>query len=202
MGGLGSGNRWRSSSPTCESYQQIDLKQFKKLGRLKVGCSYTLSWALGHGNNGSINYTVFESHISLDFKVRERDDEKWVPVTQRVPLGRTPLHFGGQRIWFLCPNCHRRCRILYGGIRFHCRKCCGLKYQSQAENAAQRAITRAHVIRRRLGDYDNLDDPFPEKPKGMHRNTYNRLAEVDKEAAHCWNVVMAGLLAKLDRFKP
>ena len=198
MGGLGSGNRWRSSSPTCESYQQIDLNRLKKLGWLRVGRGYTLNWAFGHG---SINYKVFESHISLDFKVRERDHENWVPVTQTIRFDRTHLHFGGQRHWFLCPKCQRRCRILFGGTRFYCRKCCGLKFQSQAENAAQRAITRAHAIRRRLGDYDSLDDPFPAKPKGMHWKTYNRLADADQEAARLWGAVMAGLLAKLDRFK-
>lgn len=52
-----------------------------------------------------------------------------------IPLQRTACHFGGSRIWFLCPNvnCTRRCKKLYLVTKeiFLCRKCLRLVYNSQ-----------------------------------------------------------------------
>jgi hypothetical protein len=192
MGGPGSGNRWRSSGATCEGNKRIDLKYLKKRGWLKPGYRYSLSWTLGDEPSGNINYTAHEGHILL---------EEWTPVTQTVRFDYTEVHFGGQRQWFLCPRCQRRCRIVYGGSRFYCRKCYRLKYQSQAEDSAQRAITRAQATRKRLGGFEGIDDPFPPKPKGMHWKTYNRLEEADERAAQRWDAMMMGFIAKFDRFK-
>jgi hypothetical protein len=95
----------------------------------------------------------------------------------------TACHFGGCRPWFLCPadvgngqRCGRRVAKLYTrGYVFACRQCCGLAYASQSENPRYRAITRSQKLRMRLGGGPSLLDPFPEKPRGMHRRTYGLL---------------------------
>jgi hypothetical protein len=38
-----------------------------------------------------------------------------------------------------------------------------------------RALHRAQSIRKRLGESANMMEPLPEKPKGMHHDTYMRL---------------------------
>ena len=38
-----------------------------------------------------------------------------------------------------------------------------------------RLLAKAQQIRRRLGGSGSLIAPFPAKPKGMHRRTYDRL---------------------------
>ena len=58
---------------------------------------------------------------------------------------------------------------------FACRLCCGLAYACQQDIPRDRAISRVQKLRMRLGGSANLLEPFPERPRGMHRWTYYRL---------------------------
>ena len=68
---------------------------------------------------------------------------------------------------------------------------CDLRYESQREAKKYRALRWAQKIRTRLGGSANMMDPFPEKPKGMHHDTYMRLfwkhheAEMEQLAGAC-----------------
>jgi hypothetical protein len=113
-----------------------------------------------------------------------RNNEDWQDVEEPVAIVRTPCRFGGSRPWFVCPGvvdgipCRRRVGKLYGpGRYFLCRHCYGLAYQSQREQAHDRALRRAVAIRRRLGGEPGMLCPFPEKPKGMHWRSYERLRQ-------------------------
>jgi len=64
-------------------------------------------------------------------------------VSEWVPLVETETPFGGRRQWFECVSCRSRCRILYGGGRFRCRRCHRLRYETQYEPGFARAATRA-----------------------------------------------------------
>ena len=52
----------------------------------------------------------------------------------------------------------------------------------QREDKVYRALHKAQDIRRRLGESTNMREPFPEKPKGMHWKTYERLLWEHHEA--------------------
>ena len=85
----------------------------------------------------------------------------------------------------LCPGagCGRRVALLYGPRKyFLCRHCYDLVYESQRENRMNRALCRAQTIRERLGGSANMTKPFPEKPKGMHWERYERLWWEHQEA--------------------
>jgi hypothetical protein len=119
-----------------------------------------------------------------------------------VPLQWTPCNFGGERSWFICPGagCGRRVAVLYGPNRyFLCRHCYDLAYQSQRDNKMYRALHRAQDIRRRLGGSANMMEPFPEKPKGMHWSTYDRLWWEHHEAEMEQLVGMREWLDKMER---
>ena len=103
----------------------------------------------------------------------------------RVDLVYTDQHLGGRRRWFVCPDCGRRCLLLYQRVeRLACRACHDLAYASECESREDRLRRRARTIRRRLGGSANLLDPFPDKPKGMHRSTYARWCRKGLDAEH------------------
>lgn len=51
-----------------------------------------------------------------------------------VQLTTTKTQFGGQRAWFICPICQRRCGVLLQhpiSNEIGCRRCLGLGYRNQ-----------------------------------------------------------------------
>ena len=125
---------------------------------------------------------------------------------QYVEFISTPTMFGGRRRWFKCPSCGRGCRVIYGRWHLRCRRCMGLRYQSQFEGKRWRWDGQAVKLRRRLGGSPSLSDPFPAKPKYMRWATYQRLADryVDLQgriAAH-WTAQVAAIEAALARRQP
>ena len=123
-------------------------------------------------------------------------------VDESIVLRSTEMSLGGSRQWFRCPGCHRQCRILYGGPRFRCRQCHGLRYECQFESRAQRANRRARKIRQRLGGSDCLMDELPPKPRGMHWATYRRLEALEVAAGEQWTVGVMDLLARVGKRRP
>src|SRR5688572_10670260 len=133
MGGPGSGNRWNHSGrPTCESMRRIDLRYMKRNRLVDVGRQGTLSWTYAGQAHGRIGYRVDADRLQLNYSMQD-DSGDWQPMEESVRFDFTGQHLGGERRWFRCPGCNRRCAVLYGGARFRCRKCYRLGYQSQNE---------------------------------------------------------------------
>jgi hypothetical protein len=100
-------------------------------------------------------------------------------ASQRIPVVWTPCHFGGWRPWFLCIRCNRRFGKLYNtGASLACRRCLDLWYASQRRGSTSRSYLQALKLRLRLNGIANLREPFPRRPKRMHRKTYARLREL------------------------
>jgi hypothetical protein len=92
------------------------------------------------------------------------------------PIGTNIPHLGGFRLWFECPQCGMRARIVYAP-RFACRTCLGLIHPSTRKSRLDRSLARATQVRRSLGGTGALLDPFPMRPLGMKRKTWLRLFE-------------------------
>ena len=60
---------------------------------------------------------------------------------------------------------------------FLCRHCNQLAYASQYEEPWQRALRRANKLKQRLGTDVGIDEPLPDKPKGMWVRTYGCLLD-------------------------
>jgi hypothetical protein len=102
VGGYGSGRWGVSKRPLAESMRRIDLAE---LGRSEQ---------------------LTDRHA---LKVIRNNGERAEVTT--VYLESTRMYFGGRRLWFRCPRCEGRCRVLYGTWRIACRRCHRLRYLSQ-----------------------------------------------------------------------
>jgi hypothetical protein len=137
-----------------------------------------LRWSRAGRQTGSIGGVVSDGRVTFFYRHRRSSGGEWEDVKETVRLDWTACNFGGERPWFICPGagCGRRIALLYGpGRYFLCRHCYDLVYQSQRDNAMYRALPKAQSIRKRLGGSANMTESFPEKPKGMHHDTYERL---------------------------
>jgi hypothetical protein len=188
---------------TCESCLSIDVREWYRLGYLRAGQRFTSSWTRYGEPLGSIDARTEADVVVLTIK----GGSEWRSVEQRVPLVWTRCYLGGARPWFRCSAsvgerpCGRRVAKLYlrATAIFACRHCCGLAYASQREIPRHRAIRRAQKLRMRLGGSANLLEPFPERPRGMHRRTLYKLFN---EAADAQEHSMALALEYLRRRYP
>jgi hypothetical protein len=174
MGGYGSG-MWRASRrPLAETMRRIDLATLRR-----------------------DEPSLTASH-KLQVECHRRDGEVVVTIVYLIEEKRT--YFGGRRLWFRCPRCDNRCRVLYGTWRIACLRCHRLRYLSQRETKENRATRQMLKIVRRL----NPDDPepcndLPEKPLGMHWRTYDRLVERYERYNDQWELALVRRLSRRRR---
>ncbi len=189
MGGIGSGSWDRSGTKgLADVCDRIDVLDRYRAGRLAPGdvCERLGGVPLlGFTEDGRVN----RSDLYL------------------VLIEWTPCRYGGRRPWFRCPgvSCGERVRLLYRPRRsryFACRRCYDLAYASQRADAFGRARERGMKIRRRLGSYQIMD-PFPEKPKYLHWQTYFRFWEqadtAESEALAHMSAGISALQASITR---
>jgi len=173
MGNSNSGRWGGTRKATTESYLRLDIRYLSGKGcfRSDVSGNGSLSWTRNGNPAGSIGYSFEPDRITLHYRQRDQD------IHQPITISRTPCHFGGSMVWFLCPGCGRRVNALYAGSRFYCRYCHKLGYESQREGILDRLLRKQRKCRARIGGSENLVEPIPFRPKGMHWRTYWRVRE-------------------------
>jgi len=211
MGGFGSGRPSSSGRLRVESCRSIDVNRLSKAGCLVPGRRGGWQWTHDGERVAWINLRAEADRLHLSYRVRISGGE-WEDVEETVHIVRIPCRFGGSRPFLICPgvvngiSCGRRVAKLYGrGRYFLCRDCYRLSHASQSEGAWDRALRRANKIRQRLGGDPGMAAPFPKKPKGMWRRTYERLRETALEAEmladEAFAVQAERLLSRLDKPK-
>jgi len=203
MGGAGSGGWYRfDKETTTDECQSIDVRDLHRNGLLQPGHSFSLRWSRAGRQTGSIGGVAHDDDLVTFFYRHTRcSGGEWEDVKETVSLEWTPCNFGGERPWFICPGagCGRWVSVLYGpGQYFLCRRCYNLSYESQRQDKTNRALRRAQKIRKRLSGSANMMEPFPERPQGMHRETYMRMFWEHHEAEM---EQLAGMREWLDRLE-
>ena len=188
MGGYNSGGWNATGRPTTADVPSIDVNRLNKAGALREGFSGSWRWNFDQG--------LSKVHIkTLVDRVMLSSNGAHDPYAEMVLIIWEAGRFGGQRPFFICPDCGERKLHLYRLVHFACRECHDLPYPSQRERESDRAQRRANKIRSRLGGEPGWHR-VPGKPKGMHFRTYVRLigeileadAVTDKYAAKRFNL--------------
>jgi hypothetical protein len=175
----------------CENCLCLDVRQLHREGRLLTLQSFPMAWNIDDKPYGGIQVQTGSDGVILRFQCKGLESSEWKLVEQNVPITWTGCALGGRRPWFVCNSednsgtrCSRRAAKIYLGAYpvFACRCCQGLTYASQKQTPHLRLISKAMKIRMRLGGSPNLFDPFPDRPKGLHRKTYERLRKIHDAA--------------------
>ena len=171
------GSRYGAGRPgwrrKCEQSQALDIRQLHRRKLLYPGAGFSWKWTNNYGEPvGSVNIWVHEHQVTLSYQWTPRGSDPQSVICP-IQIARTACTYGGNRSWFLCPRCWRRCAVVYFGApggHYSCRRCLRLGYMSEAEGAMDRLWRKQRKLEKRLGeDY--------EKPKGMHWRTYERMTE-------------------------
>jgi hypothetical protein len=164
--------------------QFIDIREWHRAKLLEPSPGkdkeFTLHWEGGEWVR-SVSVEVKPEQVVLSYQDRLPGDKpEWRETREWVDLSFSSCNYGGRRRpWFICPmpDCRRRVAVLYldEGSYFVCRGCASLTYQCRRLDRRNRALLHSGKIRERLGGSSSVTDPFPNRPKGMRRVTYNRL---------------------------
>jgi len=212
MGGFGSGRPSGSGRDKVEYSRSIDVNRLHKAGCLTSGWTRGWQWTQDGEKVASINLRAEPDRLHLSYRVRIAGGE-WESIEEPVRIVRVPCRFGGARPYFICPGvvngiaCGRRVAKLHGpGRYFLCRHCYRLAHASQSEGQWDRTLRRANKIKQRLGGDPGMAAPFPPKPKGMWRRTYDRLREeafdAEMRAEEAFEINAARLLARIETPSP
>jgi hypothetical protein len=117
---------------------------------------------------------VAKIHTSRYFVLVEWCDDR--ADRQQIKISWTRQYLGGFRPWLHCPCGRRVVRLFRVSAEYECRQCLGNpQYASQYKSTQGRWHFEACKIRLLLNGVASLTEPFPQRPRGMHRKTYDRL---------------------------
>jgi hypothetical protein len=206
MGGFDSGRHEYATTPTvgeCTSVRSGNVSEFTQQpgleGKIWYGDKDDPDMQMFVASEGESD--IAEGRAARLRLVYHTEDAHTGDVIDKydysVSLDYTECHFGGYRPWFRCPDCSERVGKLYmppGGYRFSCRECLELGYHTsrtsgddikQAELRYKRAFQKADKDARR--PHPNNLPHLPDRPKGMHHDTFERLVSDVRAARDEWD---------------
>ena len=149
---------------------RVGVRDLQRHGAFECAAAIVgLSWS----NGATMRAHVEGDSVTLEY--RFKFSEGWRDISKRVAIDRTPCHYGGARLWFLCPRCQGRTASLYLRGWPGCRKCSRLVYPSQSDDALARSWRRTRKLERRLSG--GTGEWNYRRPKGMRVATFERLRE-------------------------
>ncbi|MDY6891453.1 MAG: hypothetical protein SVU24_07640 [Pseudomonadota bacterium] len=173
MGALGSGrHRDPNAKQTTAGVPALDIRTLKRQEALESGQQFEWQWFRRQQEIARVLITSVQDGLRVSPELPE------VSATTDptfITLEWTACRLGGERPWFICPECGRRCALLYLNQHLSCRECHQLVYACQRETDYARLVRRTNNLRRRLGWEPGILNDDGTKPEGMHWKNYYRL---------------------------
>ena len=165
------GSRYGAGRPAhnikAESVPRVDVRLWARAGYFDRTRYFTRGWNRGGEPSGNITVQASPDSAILIYRIKDLYRDEWQDKRQEVAVVRTGCGYGGNRKWFECPVCHRRCELLYlRAYRFACRKCQRVAYTSQSGGPLDRLMHKSHKFQARIEGG---------RPSGMRWRTYERI---------------------------
>jgi hypothetical protein len=208
----GSGRDDYATTPTVGASRTLDVNELTDAVE-HPGAEGTIRWGAEDDPRSRIGVALLPEDGDADRATAVR---LWYTVdpdgddTDReytVPLEYTECNFGGVRPWFRCPGavdgvkCGERVGKLHcpprGPQLYLCRECHNLGYASSRASGNdmdtallryKRAFAKADAEGRR--PHPNNAPHLPDRPKGMHHDTFADLLEEVQDAREGWRDAM------------
>lgn len=158
MGGYGSSRwGWHTAKQTAEVSKRLYIKHYtgaiRDLEKLENGqpdmVTYNPSWTYNKQPSGNISLKIEGGGENITawlyYQVTDRRSGGKADYHYCVGLQYTWLAWGDKRWWWTCPACGQRCGTLYmppGAVKFACRSCHNLTYQSCQESNKTNFLAR------------------------------------------------------------
>lgn len=191
MGGLTSGRTPYATTPEDRECLKLDVNEFTDALNSDGESSGTISWG-----DAEIAFAIFdEEPEQIQLKYTTTLDDETVEHDYAIRVTRTECNFGGTRPWWRCPRCRDRVGTLYlppKARKFYCRDCHDVAYtSSRASGNTDRTLRmRYNRIRKKLGadpaHPNDISAGIPDRPKGMHQETYEDLVKDLEQARREW----------------
>lgn len=172
---------WEDQASISADYLQTSWRLFDPDHRLSWKDSPTTiqpdGWDIQDIKATEALYDRERDTLTLIYSGHDGDPDTPRLRTTVVRLERQACQYGGHRFLFAAPCCGRRVRklaLLPRGVL--CGQCGSLTYRSKRKSGVQRTIYRADLLAGRLGCPNWYTAPT-ERPRGMRRETFNRLAD-------------------------
>ncbi len=173
--------------PQPRDYFRLKHKDLMQFARMGIGEQSSFKhYELATGEL-EVSMLITRKESSLDFRDRRKRKNL------EVPLLATQLTYGW-RWWVACPECERRCALLYYSNStyqhgLYCRKCLGLRYECQNGRKEGYLVRKEQELLERFwpGDKEqyNFDEEFYPKPKTRWYRTFQQDMEKYREVEAC-----------------
>lgn len=157
----------RARHRMTEEVPVLDVRRLHRDHLLDMGRAARVSWSDGT----AIELLASSRSLNLAYSQRVQDGAA-AEVRCEVLLTRSPCRYGGERPWFLCPECGNRVANLYLCGSPACRKCHGLVYRTQRISELARLGMRVRKLELRWAN--GAPSWYLQRPKGMQWTTWER----------------------------
>lgn len=191
MGGLTSGRNQYATTPEDRDCLKLNVNEFADAFNSDRESGGTISWG-----DAEIAFAIFdEVPEQIRLKYTTTLDGETVEHNYTIRITRTKCNFGGTRPWWRCPRCGDRVGTLYvppKARKFCCRDCHDVAYtSSRASGNTDRTLRlRYNRIRKKLeadpAHPNDISAGIPNRPKGMHEETYEELIEELEQVRKEW----------------
>lgn len=167
------GSRWgagrRGYRVKAEDASPLDIRLLRTKRAIGDVHPFVWEWWMGNRSCGNVGVMLALDEMHLIYRTRNNSADEGTQRTQSISISRTPCNFGGEREWFDCPRCQRRCAVIYfRWNHFACRRCQQVAYASQSGGPLDRLLNKARKARARV--------VWP-KPRGIRWATQRALSE-------------------------